>query len=116
MITEFYGTQDIGGRAFMTDTGRERPWCVELIRAEGWTGDIPRSACYMCPNHSDAEWLDMKMNWPADFQAACELEAEMQLKDPHFYLHPSCVPLPEVDFFAQHTMFADRGCTQGCFT
>ena len=28
----------------------------------------------------------------------------------------SCVPLAEVDFFAQTTMFAERGCVGGCFT
>ena len=93
-----------------------RDMCVSFIRDQGWTGQIPHSACYMCPNHSDAEWIDMKMNWPRDFAAACELEAEARVKDPHFYLHPSCVPLAEVDFFAQHTMFAERGCYQGCFT
>lgn len=90
--------------------------CVELIRSEGWKGHIPHSACYMCPNLSDAEWIDMKTNWPTDFALACNLEAETRLNDPHFYLHPSCVPLAEVDFFAQTTMFADRGCTTGCFT
>lgn len=93
-----------------------RPRCVELIRAQGWTEHIPHSACYMCPNLSDAEWIDMKMHWPADFAAACDLETETRQKDPHFYLHPACVPLAEVDFFAQHTMFAERGCVGGCFT
>jgi hypothetical protein len=58
----------------------------------------------------------MVQNWPDDFVLACELEAEVRLKDPHFYLHPSCVPLAQVDFFAQTTMFAERACTQGCFT
>jgi hypothetical protein len=90
--------------------------CVESIRSEGWAGHIPHSACYTCPNLSDPEWIDMKMNWPDDFTAACELEAEVRIKDPHFYLHPSCVPLADVDFTAQHTMFSERGCTTGCFT
>lgn len=93
-----------------------RAQCVELIRSEGWTGHIPHSACYMCPNLSDAEWIDMKMNWPDDFALACALELEVREKDQHFYLHPSCVPLSEVNFFAQSTMFAERGCTGGCFT
>lgn len=93
-----------------------RAQCVELIRGEGWTGQIPHSACWMCPNSSDAEWIDMKLNWPADFDAACQLEYETRLKDPHFYLHPSCVPLREVDFFSQQTMLVERGCYGGCFT
>lgn len=90
--------------------------CVELIRAKGWLGEIPHSACWMCPNHSDSEWLDMKMHLPADFANACELERVARIDDPHFYLHPACVPLADVDFTAQHTMFADRGCMGGCFT
>lgn len=93
-----------------------REECVQLIRDQGWTSHIPHSACYMCPNLSDAEWIDMKVNWQGDFSAACALEAETRLKDPHFYLHPSCVPLADVDFFAQATMFSERGCTGGCFT
>lgn len=93
-----------------------RPRCVEQIRSEGWAGHIPHSACYMCPNLSDAEWIDMKLNWPEDFVMACLEEVKARAKDPHFFLHPSCVPLAQVDFFAQTTMFSDRGCTSGCFT
>ncbi len=90
--------------------------CVELIRACGWTGHIPHSACFMCPNMGDAEWIDMKSNWPVDFARACQIETEVRETDQHFYLHPSCVPLADVDFFAQTSMFAERGCTGGCFT
>ena len=93
-----------------------REECVQLIRDQGWTGHIPHSACFMCPNLSDAEWIDMKMNWSVDFAAACELEAETRLKDPHFFLHPACIPLADVDFMAQTTMFSQRGCTTGRFT
>lgn len=97
-------------------TPMTRGQCVELIRAQGWTGPIPHSSCYMCPNHSDAEWLQMKLEWPDDFALACVLEAEVRVKDPHFYLHPSCIELAHVDFLAQGSMFSDRGCTTGCFT
>lgn len=93
-----------------------RARCVELIRAQGWDGPIPHSSCWMCPNQTDAEWLDMKINQPEDFAAACALEAETRAQDPHFYLHESCIPLVDVDFTGQFTMFADRGCTTGCFT
>lgn len=91
--------------------------CVEKIRSKGWYGVIPHSACWTCANASDEEWDDMKRNWPQDFLSACELEKEVQTTDPHFWLHPSCKPLGEVDFTAQQmTMFPDRGCTGGCFT
>ena len=93
-----------------------RSKCVERIRADGWLGEIPHSACWMCPNMSDSEWLEMKTSYPADFASACDLEIEVQKVDPHFWLHPSCVPLASVDFTAQFSMFSDRGCTTGCFT
>jgi hypothetical protein len=93
-----------------------RQQCVELIRSVGWVGVIPRSACYMCPNMRNAEWIDMKTNFPEDFEAACAVEAKVRVKDPHFYCHESCVPLAQVDFYSQQTMFTDHGCTTGCFT
>lgn len=113
--------------------GQHRPWlkityplvftipmrridCVQLIRSKGWVGPIPHSACWMCANANDGEWQDLKRDWPEDFEAACLLEEESQRTDPHFWLHPSCKPLRSVDFAEQHTMFADRGCTTGCFT
>lgn len=90
--------------------------CVEVIRSQGWDGHIPHSACFMCPNHRDDEWIEMKLHWPADFQAACDIETEIRERDKTFYLHQSCIPLADVDFLAQTTMFTERGCTEGCFT
>jgi len=98
------------------DVRMSRLDCVQLIRAQGWDGPIPHSACWMCPNLADDEWLEMKRDWPDDFTRACTVENELRESDPHFWLHPSCKPLAEVDFTAQHSMFADRGCTGGCFT
>jgi hypothetical protein len=90
--------------------------CVNAVRADGWTGKIPHSSCWICSNHADSEWRDMKEQQPADFAMACAEEAKIRVKDEHFYLHQSCVPLAEVDFEAQQTMFPERGCVGGCFT
>ena len=90
--------------------------CADLIRAEGWSGAIPHSACKMCANMSDSEWIQMKTDYPQDFEDACRIEEEIREHDKDFWFHPSCVPLSEVDFTAQSTMFSDRGCTSGCFT
>lgn len=98
------------------DVRMRRTDCVDLIRARGWEGPIPNSACWMCANASDREWVDMKRDWPEDFAAACSLETQVRTTDPHFWLHPSCRPLSEVDFSDQNSMFPDRGCTTGCFT
>lgn len=94
-----------------------RRWnCVELIKATGWSGAIPHSACWMCPNHNDPEWIDMQQNWPDDFNAAVALERGLRVDDPNFFLHESCVPLDEVDFFAQRSALVSSGCTSECFT
>jgi hypothetical protein len=98
------------------DVPMTRPRCVELIRQQGWTDVVPHSACYMCSNQSDAEWLDMKVNHPRDFVAACVFEQEIRRTDPNFYLHATLQPLSQVDFTGQHTMFGDLGCSTGCFT
>lgn len=89
--------------------------CLEMLESLGWPKP-PRSACWMCPNAGDAEWLDMKQNWPADFKNAVELEREMRIVDPHFFLHESCVPLDEVCFEGRSNG-EDRGCnTAFCFS
>lgn len=98
------------------DVPMRRHQCVELIKSTGWTGDIPHSACYMCPNLGDQEWIDMKLNWPDDFKKAIEIEREIRSKDPNFFLHPSCIPLEDVDFFAQGSMIQESGCVGECFT
>lgn len=98
------------------DVPMRRHQCIELIKAAGWKGTIPHSACWMCPNLGDAEWIDMKLHWPDDFAAACSLEKELQQSDPHFFLHGSCQPLGDVDFFAQHTLLPSMGCVGECFT
>ena len=90
--------------------------CIKLIRADGWVGKIPHSSCRLCPNHADQEWREMKMERPEEFALVCSEESEIRVIDPHFYLHESCVPLGEVDFEAQRTMFPERGCVGGCFT
>jgi hypothetical protein len=95
-----------------------RRWnCVELIRSTDWRDKpIPRSACWMCPNHNDSEWIDMRINWPDDFRSACDLEKQLRETDENFFLHESCVPLGEVDFSAQRTLLASQGCVGECFT
>jgi hypothetical protein len=99
---------------------KTRQQCIELIRSFGWKEPIPHSACKMCPNMRDDEWLDMQTNWPNDFAEAVQIEKDIQLRDPHFWMHPSCVSIDTVDFSApptdQTSMFPERGCTTGCFT
>jgi hypothetical protein len=102
------------------DVRMRRAECVQLIRDQGWTGPIPHSACFMCPNQQDDEWLDQQVNWPDDFAKAVAIEREIRERDSHFWMHPSCQPLDTIDFRVppspQGSFLAERGCTTGCFT
>lgn len=87
---------------------------IKLVEEMGWPTP-PRSACYMCPNQSDAEWRDLKENRPEEFQQAVELEREIREKDPFAWLHQSCQPLDQVSFDQPEDLFS-RACDSGaCF-
>ena len=82
-----------------------REECQKWMISHGYP-PAPRSACVYCPFHSDAQWMQLKTQEPAEFQAAAEWEKKFQavqalpgmnLKGKPF-LHRSCVPLNEVVF------------------
>ena len=63
-----------------------------------------KSACIGCPFHSNADWRDMKMNDPASWADAVDIDKAIREggtyvgMKAHQYMHRSCVPLDEVDF------------------
>lgn len=67
--------------------------------------EMPRpkkSACYFCPYHDDATWLEWKRDEPELFQRAVEFDhaiRRMKLRgvEEDVYLHRYLVPLDEVD-------------------
>lgn len=68
--------------------------CTRFILDSGLP--LPRkSACWMCPHQTDAEWDELKRNYPDDWQKAVELEREIRERDPHVWLHRSAVPLDQ---------------------
>lgn len=79
------------------DIPLNRSQCVDLVKNAGWPTP-PRSSCWMCPHHSDEEWIDIRNNYPGDFAAAIAIEREFRLRDPHSFLHASGVPLDQVQF------------------
>lgn len=91
---------------------------IQLVEDMGWPTP-PRSACWMCPNQTDAEWLDLKENSPAEFALAVKTEREMRERDPHLWLHEDCVPLDTVNFSRPDNLFmraCDAGEASACFT
>lgn len=54
----------------------------------------PRSACKICPNRDDEEWLRQKIEAPEDHQYAIEFDEAIRRDDPQHavYLHRDRVP------------------------
>jgi hypothetical protein len=96
------------------DIATTRQEAISLVKQVGWPTP-PRSACWMCPNQGDHEWRDLKDESPLEFEAAVQLEREMQIKDSSAWLHKSCTPLSKVDFTKPEDLFT-RACDSGqCF-
>ena len=90
--------------------------CVSLVEGYGWPTP-PKSRCWMCPNMSPRSWRQLQKEYPADFAKAVDLEIELQVADPHIYLHPAgqLLPVAVENSKAQGELF--DGCDSGfCFT
>ncbi len=100
----------------ITDVPLKRQQAINIVEQEmGWPRP-PRSACWMCPNHTNREWRDLKMNWPEYFQKAIELERQIREREPNVFFHCSEIPLDQVDFGNEEDLFAKHACNSGmCF-
>lgn len=100
----------------LSDLRMRRHESIQVVKDMGWP-DPPRSRCWMCPNQSDGEWLDLKENHHDDFMKAVIFEKELHMLDPHAWLHKTCKPIDKIDFRRQPGLF-DSGnyCDSGvCF-
>jgi len=78
--------------------------CLRWMEERGYPKP-PRSACVYCPFHSDKEWRRLKDEEPEEFARAVKFEKDIQevkAKTERMrgvpFLHPSLVPLDQVDF------------------
>lgn len=80
------------------DLGISRKDCVDIITNYGWP--VPKSSsCWMCPNHKQGQWLEIKQDGKSgDFVKAIMFEKGIQKKNPHVFLTAAVVPLQEVTF------------------
>jgi hypothetical protein len=76
----------------LIDLNMSRYGCITLINKLGWKIP-PHTACWCCPNATNDEWFDLKMNYPDDWAKAVELEREVREKDPGIFFHCSMMPL-----------------------
>lgn len=83
---------------------------LEIVKAMGWPAP-KTSSCWMCPNMRDDQWQSLTAE---EFEKACQFDEEIRLKDPHAYLHKSCVPLRQVRFTGERKEV--KACESGvCF-
>lgn len=100
----------------VSDVPLKRHEAIRTVERMGWPGP-PRSRCFDCPNQADEEWLEVKEQAPDEFALAVERDKEIRLIDPHAWLHEMCIPLDQVDFSPEPTLFdPGRYCSSGvCF-
>jgi hypothetical protein len=102
----------------LIDAGMTRKDCVKWMLDNGYP-EPPRSACYFCPFHGDAEWKRLRDQEPEEWQKAIAFEQRMQEAQRNQetllgvpYLHSSCKPLSEIqldrcDGYVQLEMFGN---------
>ena len=89
----------------LLETKTTRADCISWMRKKGYPTP-PRSACYYCPFHSDAEWRRLRDDDPDHFQKAIDFDRAIRQKTKDYdkvmkmevFLHRSCKPLDQVDF------------------
>ena len=70
--------------------------CLRLAKEQGWP-QPPRTSCWMCPGMSNAEWWEMREDWPEDWARAVAFEEQLRSRDSTVFLHRQLVPLTEVE-------------------
>jgi hypothetical protein len=80
----------------LIQSGMNRGNCMALVERMGWPKP-PRSSCWMCPNHTQDEWRDIRDNKPDDWTKAVMFDKHIRIHDANAFLHHDCVPLDQVD-------------------
>jgi hypothetical protein len=108
----------------LIDLGLSRADCIRIV-ADAGLPPAPRSACWFCPMHSPAEWQRMKREERYLFDAAADLEDELnkrrvdELGKDRVWFSRFGRPLREVFADDQLVLFSEEGgeCDSGwCFT
>jgi hypothetical protein len=89
--------------------------CQALVARMGWP-QAPRSSCWMCPNHTQVEWRDIRNNKPDDWRKAVQFDKWIRQRDPHAYLHADAVPLDQANLDEINEVLFGHCDTGLCFT
>jgi len=106
-----------GRRYPLIDLMLTRADCEHVILAAGLP--LPaKSRCWMCPHQHNAEWRQVRDQYPEQWRQAIELDNEIRENDDRggVYLHPQRVPLEQADIDADDRREPNRQCAFGlCF-
>ena len=93
--------------------------CRAYMEENGFPIPI-KSACVFCPYHSDAQWKDIKQNYPKEWKKCLEVDKAIRnsafktgMKEKVF-LHQSLMPLDEVDFNENQIDMFENECEGHC--
>lgn len=81
------------------DVPKTRGECRQIILDAGWP-EPPKSACWMCPYTTNAEWGRMQREDPGDFAQAVAFDQAIRHEDPAVFVHRSGMALAEADLTA----------------
>jgi hypothetical protein len=100
----------------LIERGVSRDRCYTIVQRMGWP-EPPKSSCWMCPHMRDAQWRQMRDQYPADFDKAVALERDIQSRDPHAWLTKHARPLETLTFGDDQPELFPVGCGEGvCWT
>jgi len=84
--------------------------CIRILQNHSFN-NVPKSACFFCPYHSDKGWKNWKDNHSDIWDKIVEIDNVIRdgledrgLKN-KLYLHRSCAPLKDVEFADQQELF-----------
>lgn len=107
----------------LIDLRMTRQACYRIIEAAGLPRP-PKSSCFICPHRSDDQWIKLRDQYPADWEAACHVDELIREVDQAngasgVWLHKSRVPLRMATLVPEderQPLFAERPCNSGyCF-
>ena len=80
--------------------------CMVWLKDKGHTVP-PKSACLGCPYHNDAQWREIKTEYPEEFEETCKVDEAIRVDDKFKfkrYMHRSLKSLRDVDFRTMEEM------------
>jgi hypothetical protein len=90
----------------LIDLEMSRNDCMVWLKDKGYVVP-PKSACLGCPYHNDAQWREIKTEYPEEFEETCKVDEAIRVDDKFKfkrYMHRSLKSLRDVDFRTMEEM------------